>query len=77
MRLNTSQTLALNLDSHIVIDAGAGTGKTTTLRVIESLLDVFLNDEALMKSARFSVVTAMSDPPGTKSTEACAKHCHA
>ena len=28
--LNTGQRLALNLDSHIVIDAGAGTGKTMT-----------------------------------------------
>ena len=37
MRLNTAQRLALNLDSHIVIDAGAGTGKTSTIvdRVIE------------------------------------------
>ena len=26
MRLNTAQRLALNIDSHIVIDAGAGTG---------------------------------------------------
>ena len=34
---NTAQRLALNLDSHIVIDAGAGTGKTKTIvdRVIE------------------------------------------
>ena len=31
MRLNTSQRLALNIDSHIVIDAGAGTGKTSTI----------------------------------------------
>ena len=31
MRLNTAQRLALNLDSHIVIDAGAGTGKTSTI----------------------------------------------
>ena len=28
---NTAQRLALNLDSHIVIDAGAGTGKTKTI----------------------------------------------
>ena len=36
---NTAQRLALNLDSHIVIDAGAGTGKTKTIidRVIEHL----------------------------------------
>ena len=29
--LNTGQRLALNLDSHTVIDAGAGTGKTMTI----------------------------------------------
>ena len=40
MRLNTAQQFALNLDSHIVIDAGAGTGKTSTIvnRVIEHYL---------------------------------------
>ena len=40
MRLNTAQRLALNLDAHIVIDAGAGTGKTSTIvdRVIEHYL---------------------------------------
>jgi len=37
---NTAQRLALNLDAHIVIDAGAGTGKTKTIvdRVIEHYL---------------------------------------
>ena len=40
MRLNTAQRLALNLDAHIVIDAGAGTGKTSTIvdRAIEHYL---------------------------------------
>ena len=40
MRLNTAQRLALNIDSHIAIDAGAGTGKTSTIvhRVIEHYL---------------------------------------
>ena len=40
IRLNTAQRLALNLDSHVVIDAGAGTGKTSTIvdRVIEHYL---------------------------------------
>jgi len=40
IRLNTAQRLALNLDSHIVVDAGAGTGKTSTIvdRVIEHYL---------------------------------------
>ncbi len=39
--LNTGQRLALNLDSHIVIDAGAGTGKTMTIveRVIQHYLE--------------------------------------
>ena len=40
MKLNRAQLLALNLDSHIVVDAGAGTGKTSTIidRVIEHYL---------------------------------------
>ena len=40
MNLNRAQLLALNLDSHIVVDAGAGTGKTSTIidRVIEHYL---------------------------------------
>ena len=29
--LNTAQRLALNIDAHIAIDAGAGTGKTATI----------------------------------------------
>ncbi len=35
--LNTAQRLALNIDAHIAIDAGAGTGKTATIvnRVVE------------------------------------------
>ena len=37
---NTAQKLALNIDSHIAVDAGAGTGKTKTIinRVIEHYL---------------------------------------
>ncbi len=40
MSHNIAQRLALNIDSHIVIDAGAGTGKTRTIidRVIEHYL---------------------------------------
>ena len=40
MKLNRAQLLALNLDSHIVVDAGSGTGKTSTIidRVIEHYL---------------------------------------
>ena len=40
MRLNTAQRLALNIDAHIAIDAGAGTGKTSTIirRVIQHYL---------------------------------------
>ena len=40
MGLNHAQRLALNLDSHLVVDAGAGTGKTKTIvdRVIEHYL---------------------------------------
>ena len=32
MSHNIAQRLALNIDSHIVIDAGAGTGKGATAR---------------------------------------------
>jgi len=41
LTLNTGQRLALNLDSHIVIDAGAGTGKTMTIveRVVQHYLE--------------------------------------
>ena len=40
MRPNHAQRLSLNIDSHLVIDAGAGTGKTKTIvdRVIEHYL---------------------------------------
>ena len=40
IRLNSGQRLALNLDSHIAVDAGAGTGKTRTIveRVIQHYL---------------------------------------
>lgn len=40
MSHNVAQRLALNIDSHIVVDAGAGTGKTRTIidRVIEHYL---------------------------------------
>ena len=40
IRLNTGQRLALNLDAHIAVDAGAGTGKTNTIveRVIQHYL---------------------------------------
>jgi ATP-dependent exoDNAse (exonuclease V) beta subunit len=40
MSHNIAQRLALNIDSHIVVDAGAGTGKTRTIidRVIEHYL---------------------------------------
>ncbi len=39
---NTAQKLALNIDSHIAVDAGAGTGKTKTIinRVIEHYLSI-------------------------------------
>ena len=51
IRLNTAQRLALNLDSHIVIDAGAGTGKTSTIvdRVIEHYL---ANDQRATESSQ-------------------------
>ena len=40
MLLNTGQRLALNIDSHIVVDAGAGTGKTSTIVDRDFYLDM-------------------------------------
>ena len=39
---NRSQRLGLNLDQHIALDAGAGTGKTTVMaeRYVQHLLSV-------------------------------------
>ena len=41
--LNTAQRLALNLDSHIAIDAGAGTGKTMT--IVERVIEHYLTED--------------------------------
>ncbi|RZD52724.1 MAG: hypothetical protein CXT64_04125 [Methanobacteriota archaeon] len=43
MTLNTAQRLALNLDSHIAIDAGAGTGKTST--IVERVIEHYLTED--------------------------------
>ena len=43
VRLNRAQSLALNIDAHIAIDAGAGTGKTTT--IIRRLIQHYLSTE--------------------------------
>ena len=42
MKLNRAQLLALNLDSHIVVNAGAGTGKTST--IIDRVLEHYLSE---------------------------------
>jgi len=43
MKLNRAQLLALNLDSHIVVNAGAGTGKTST--IIDRVLEHYLSED--------------------------------
>lgn len=43
VRLNRAQSLALNIDAHIAIDAGAGTGKTTT--IVRRLIQHYLSTE--------------------------------
>ena len=42
MELNIGQRLALNIDMHVILDAGAGTGKTQSIigRIIEHYLSV-------------------------------------
>ena len=43
MELNRGQTLGLNLDMHIVLDAGAGTGKTAC--IVQRVLEHFLSED--------------------------------
>ena len=43
VQLNRAQSLALNIDAHIAIDAGAGTGKTTT--IVRRLIQHYLSTE--------------------------------
>ncbi len=43
MDLNRSQVLGLNLDMHIVLDAGAGTGKTATM--VQRVLEHYLSED--------------------------------
>ena len=42
IRLNSGQRLALNLDAHIAVDAGAGTGKTNT--IVERVIQHYLHE---------------------------------
>ncbi len=43
MELNRGQTLGLNLDMHIVLDAGAGTGKTAC--IVQRVLEHYLSED--------------------------------
>ena len=43
MDLNRGQTLGLNLDMHIVLDAGAGTGKTAC--IVQRVLEHYLSED--------------------------------
>ena len=71
MRLNTAQRLALNLDSHIVIDAGAGTGKTST--IVDRVIEHYLSEDQratrlLPKQTRPARLTSgmISSPPSER-----------
>ena len=43
MELNRGQVLGLNLDMHVVLDAGAGTGKTAC--IIQRILEHYLSED--------------------------------
>ena len=43
MELNRGQTLGLNLDMHVVLDAGAGTGKTAC--IVQRVLEHYLSED--------------------------------
>ena len=60
MLLNMGQRLALNIDSHIVVDAGAGTGKTSTI-VDRALEHYFSKDQ---RATRITPVPSRPARPG-------------
>tara|TARA_B100001996_G_scaffold377775_1_gene360915 strand:+ start:579 stop:5444 length:4866 start_codon:yes stop_codon:yes gene_type:complete len=60
MLLNMGQRLALNIDSHIVVDAGAGTGKTSTI-VDRALEHYFSKDQ---RATRITPVPSRPSRPG-------------
>jgi len=51
-----------------VLTGGAGSGKTTTLRVVEALLDFFLGSESLMKSAPTNTAARLLNGDTTHAT---------
>ncbi len=71
MRPNHAQRLSLNIDSHLVIDAGAGTGKTKT--IVDRVIEHYLADDQratrlLPMPARPGRLAAgaMTDPMGER-----------
>ena len=60
MLLNTGQRLALNIDSHIVVDAGAGTGKTST--IVDRVIQHYLSSD--QRATRLTPVPERPSRPG-------------
>ena len=60
MLLNTGQRLALNIDSHIVVDAGAGTGKTST--IVDRVIQHYLSSD--QRATRLTPIPERPPRPG-------------
>ena len=60
MLLNIGQRLALNIDSHIVVDAGAGTGKTST--IVDRVIQHYLSSD--QRSTRLTPIPERPSRPG-------------
>jgi len=58
MELNLGQRLALAIDMHLILDAGAGTGKTQSIvgRAIEHYLSVDQRATRLLPAASCAIV---------------------
>ena len=64
MLLNTGQRLALNIDSHIVVDAGAGTGKTST--IVDRVIQHYLSSD--QRATRLTPIPERPPRPGGERT---------
>ena len=60
MLLNIGQRLALNIDSHIVVDAGAGTGKTST--IVDRVIQHYLSSD--QRATRLTPIPERPPRPG-------------
>jgi len=60
MLLNMGQRLALNIDAHIVVDAGAGTGKTST--IVDRTIEHYMSND--QRATRLTPVPERPSRPG-------------